>query len=213
MPAAYEDGVFLDCEGDLQDIVGTYTGTDGRTTTWSQPESLPATSTLPWTPRIPASSNCKTYQSTDLFAAAVSYVPLHLPFCKHPLTIAPITCRLPPRVHRPLGLRVRPPLRLGVQPRLRAPVHRLRVLAPLLRRRARARPSRARRAPSRPSLAPSPVACWSAPLPVSWQSLPNGRCCRVVSSRCNEPRVSTALHISLTTPPVVDTVRPSRMTV
>ncbi|BGP15855.1 hypothetical protein JCM10213_005659 [Rhodosporidiobolus nylandii] len=67
MPAAYEDGVFLECDGDLQDVVGTYTGTDGQTTVWSQPESLPATSTLPWTPRIPASSNCVTYQSTDLF--------------------------------------------------------------------------------------------------------------------------------------------------
>ncbi|KAG0658039.1 hypothetical protein C6P46_006100 [Rhodotorula mucilaginosa] len=72
MPAAYEDGVFLDCDGEVQDIVGTYTGADGKTSTWSQPESLPATSTLPWTPRIPASSNCKTYQSTDIFAAATS---------------------------------------------------------------------------------------------------------------------------------------------
>lgn len=72
MPASYEDGVFLECDADLQDIVGTYTGTDGKTSTWSQPSSLPATSTLPWTPRIPASSNCRTYQSTDLFAAAVS---------------------------------------------------------------------------------------------------------------------------------------------
>jgi hypothetical protein len=30
-----------------------------------QPSSLPATSTHPWTPRIPASSNCVTHQSTD----------------------------------------------------------------------------------------------------------------------------------------------------
>ncbi|BGO93863.1 hypothetical protein NBRC10512_006127 [Rhodotorula toruloides] len=67
MPAAYQDGVFLECDGDLQDVVGTYTGTDGSKTIWSQPSSLPATSTLPWTPRVPASSNCKTYQSTDLF--------------------------------------------------------------------------------------------------------------------------------------------------
>ncbi|GAA6012959.1 hypothetical protein JCM10207_008395 [Rhodosporidiobolus poonsookiae] len=70
MPAAYEDGVFLECDGDLQDVAGTYTGTDGKTSTWSQPESLPATSTLPWTPRIPASSNCVTYQSSDIFAAS-----------------------------------------------------------------------------------------------------------------------------------------------
>ncbi|GAA5825766.1 hypothetical protein JCM11251_000363 [Rhodosporidiobolus azoricus] len=68
MPAAYEDNVFLECDGDLQDVVGTYTGADGQRTTWSQPESLPATTTLPWTPRIPASSNCVTYQSSELFA-------------------------------------------------------------------------------------------------------------------------------------------------
>lgn len=80
MPAAYEDGVFLDCDGEVQDIVGTYTGADGKTSTWSQPESLPATSTLPWTPRIPASSNCKTYQSTDIFAAAAS---LYKPWAVH----------------------------------------------------------------------------------------------------------------------------------
>ncbi|BGP47864.1 hypothetical protein JCM10450v2_003729 [Rhodotorula kratochvilovae] len=67
MPAAYEDGVFLECDGDLQDVAGTYTGTDGKTSTWSQPESLAAGTTLPWTPRIPASSNCVTYQSADLF--------------------------------------------------------------------------------------------------------------------------------------------------
>ncbi|GAA5997818.1 uncharacterized protein JCM10292_006835 [Rhodotorula paludigena] len=67
MPAAYEDNVFLECDGDLQDVVGTYTGSDGKTTTWSQPASLSADETLPWTPRIPASSNCVTYSSSDLF--------------------------------------------------------------------------------------------------------------------------------------------------
>lgn len=66
MPAAYENNVFMVCDGDLQDEVGTYTS-NGQTYTWSQPSSLPATSTLPWTPRIPASSNCVTYQSTDLW--------------------------------------------------------------------------------------------------------------------------------------------------
>lgn len=71
MPAAYEDGVFNECDSDLQSIVGTYVGTDGKTSTWSQPESLPATSTLPWTPVVPSSSNCRTYQSTDLFPASL----------------------------------------------------------------------------------------------------------------------------------------------
>ncbi|KAM0756297.1 hypothetical protein T439DRAFT_376514 [Meredithblackwellia eburnea MCA 4105] len=69
MPAAYRDNEFTSCEGDLQDVVGTYTS-NGQTYTWSQPSSLPATSTLPWTPRIPSSSNCVTYQSSQLFSAA-----------------------------------------------------------------------------------------------------------------------------------------------
>ncbi|PRQ76056.1 hypothetical protein AAT19DRAFT_13078 [Rhodotorula toruloides] len=74
MPAAYQDNVFLECDGDLQDPVGIYTGTNGQTTTWSQPESLAGTQSLPWTPRVPSSSNCKTYQSTELFpATALGY--------------------------------------------------------------------------------------------------------------------------------------------
>lgn len=72
MPSANTDGEFVKCDGDLQDVVGRYTGTDGKTSTWSQPSSLPATSTLPWTPRVPASSNCVTYKSADLFGAASS---------------------------------------------------------------------------------------------------------------------------------------------
>ncbi|GEM07473.1 macrofage activating glycoprotein [Rhodotorula toruloides] len=71
MPASYQDNVFLECDGDLQDPVGVYTGSNGQKTTWSQPESLPGTQTLPWTPRVPASSNCKTYQSTELFPATL----------------------------------------------------------------------------------------------------------------------------------------------
>ncbi|GAA6060071.1 hypothetical protein JCM10212_003032 [Sporobolomyces blumeae] len=70
MPAAYEDGVFLDCDSDLQEVVGTYVS-DGQTLTWSQPSSLPADSTLPWTPSIPASSNCKTYSSSDIFPTSL----------------------------------------------------------------------------------------------------------------------------------------------
>ncbi|GAA6012952.1 hypothetical protein JCM10207_008393 [Rhodosporidiobolus poonsookiae] len=68
MPASYKDQEFSECDAELQDVVGTYTGSDGQTSTWSQPSSLPATSTLPWTPRVPSSSNCRTYSSTELFA-------------------------------------------------------------------------------------------------------------------------------------------------
>ncbi|KAK4700307.1 hypothetical protein P7C70_g5943, partial [Phenoliferia sp. Uapishka_3] len=69
MPNSYVDGEFTSCDGDLQDPAGTYT-LGGSTYTWSQPSELPATSTLPWTPRIPASSNCVTYKSNDLFSSA-----------------------------------------------------------------------------------------------------------------------------------------------
>ncbi|KAF7979906.1 hypothetical protein HWV62_40300 [Athelia sp. TMB] len=69
MPATYTPGEFTSCEGELQDPVGTYTS-NGQTLTWSQPSVLPATSTLPWTPRIPASSNCVTYSSAQLFGSA-----------------------------------------------------------------------------------------------------------------------------------------------
>jgi hypothetical protein len=68
MPASYADGQFTSCQGDLQDVVGVYTS-NGQTLTWSQPSSLPATSTLPWTPRVPASSNCVTYSSAQLYGA------------------------------------------------------------------------------------------------------------------------------------------------
>ncbi|KAL7418505.1 hypothetical protein Q5752_006963 [Cryptotrichosporon argae] len=68
MPADYADinGQFLACDSDLQDEVGTYTS-GGQTLTWSQPSSLAATETIPWTPRVPSSSNCVYYHSTDLF--------------------------------------------------------------------------------------------------------------------------------------------------
>lgn len=67
MPSAVVNGTFTECDSDLQDEAGTYTS-DGKTVTWSQPSALPATSTLPWTPRVPASSNCVTYKSEDLYS-------------------------------------------------------------------------------------------------------------------------------------------------
>ncbi|GAA5861882.1 hypothetical protein JCM3774_001338 [Rhodotorula dairenensis] len=71
MPAAYEDGVFLECDSDLQDIVGRYTGADGKTSTYSQPTSMSAGATLPYTPRIPSSSNCVTHESSALFPTSL----------------------------------------------------------------------------------------------------------------------------------------------
>ena len=84
MPAAYKDGEFTSCEGELQDVVGTYTSggqsefflflrvvwlrlTVFKAITWSQPAVAPES--LPWQPRIPASSNCVTYSSAQLFGS------------------------------------------------------------------------------------------------------------------------------------------------
>lgn len=75
-PAAYQDGVFEKCKGDNQDFPGVYTGSDGKVTTYSQPaESLGVIQTIPYTARIPASSDCQTFSSQDLFAAAASVAP------------------------------------------------------------------------------------------------------------------------------------------
>jgi hypothetical protein len=74
MPAAYTEGQFLSCDGDLQDVVGTYTS-GGKTLTWSHPASLSPTTTLPWQPRIPATSNCKTYASSQLFGSGANTFP------------------------------------------------------------------------------------------------------------------------------------------
>jgi len=73
MPASYVDGEFTSCEGELQDVVGTYTS-NGQTLTWSQPASLDPSTTLPWTPRIPASSNCVTYSSAQLYGGNTASV-------------------------------------------------------------------------------------------------------------------------------------------
>lgn len=68
-PNAAQNGVFEVCEGDNQDFPGVYT-TNGVVTSYTQPpESLGAITTMPYTPKVPASSNCVTYQSSDLFAA------------------------------------------------------------------------------------------------------------------------------------------------
>jgi len=69
MPTAAQDGEFTSCEGDVQDVVGVYT-TNGQTSTWSMPD--PLNTPPPYQPRVPASSNCQTFQSTDLFLAAAS---------------------------------------------------------------------------------------------------------------------------------------------
>lgn len=66
-PSNSKKGVFEVCDGDSMTPIGQYVS-DGATTTWTQPWS--GTWTVPYTPTVPASSNCRTFASTDLFADA-----------------------------------------------------------------------------------------------------------------------------------------------
>jgi hypothetical protein len=70
-PASYQDGVFDSCLGDSQDFPGIYTGANGVVSTYTQPdESLGPISTMPYTPKIPATSSCTTFSSAVLYAGA-----------------------------------------------------------------------------------------------------------------------------------------------
>jgi hypothetical protein len=72
-PASYADGVFDSCLGDSQDFPGVYTGANGVVSTYSQPpESLGPISTMPYQPKIPATSSCTNYSSAALYAGAPS---------------------------------------------------------------------------------------------------------------------------------------------
>ncbi|KAL0953105.1 hypothetical protein HGRIS_004376 [Hohenbuehelia grisea] len=74
-PNAAQSGVFQSCQGDNQDFPGVYT-TNGATVTYSQPpESLGAITSIPYEPRVPASSNCVTYTSSALYAALANVTP------------------------------------------------------------------------------------------------------------------------------------------
>jgi hypothetical protein len=72
-PASYADNVFESCDGESQDFPGVYTGANGQVTTYQQPdEALGAITTMPYEPRIPATSQCTTFTSASLFAGAPS---------------------------------------------------------------------------------------------------------------------------------------------
>ena len=75
MPNNAQNGVFEVCDSDPMDVPGIYTS-GGQTLSYSQPaESLGPITTIPYTPRIPASSNCQTFQSSDLFKFTPSGLP------------------------------------------------------------------------------------------------------------------------------------------
>ena len=69
-PNNAQNGTFESCEGADQDFPGVYTDASGQVQTYTQPaESLGAISTMPYQPKVPASSNCVTYTSSQIFAA------------------------------------------------------------------------------------------------------------------------------------------------
>lgn len=74
-PNAAQNGSFVSCEGDNQDFPGIYTE-NGQVVTYTQPdEALGAISTMPYEPKVPASSNCVSFTSAQLFTALATVVP------------------------------------------------------------------------------------------------------------------------------------------
>jgi hypothetical protein len=69
-PAAYVNGTFEKCDSDSMELPGEYVSNGATVTYYQPPESLGPITTVPYTVAIPKSSNCVTYQSTDLYAAA-----------------------------------------------------------------------------------------------------------------------------------------------
>ncbi|KAG6812664.1 hypothetical protein H0H92_001422 [Tricholoma furcatifolium] len=68
-PNNAQNGTFEACLGDDQDYPGIYTE-NGVVMTYTQPpESLGAISTMPYQPRVPASSSCTTFDSSVLYSA------------------------------------------------------------------------------------------------------------------------------------------------
>lgn len=68
-PSHARNGTFEACEGENQDFPGTYT-LDGQVHTYTQPpEHLGAILTMPYQPRVPASSNCVEHTSSVLYSA------------------------------------------------------------------------------------------------------------------------------------------------
>ncbi|GAA5838919.1 hypothetical protein JCM11251_003736 [Rhodosporidiobolus azoricus] len=69
-PASYAqiEGTYTSCDGDDQLYPGQYIGADGQRTTYTQPpESLGVITYIPYTAAIPSSSNCQTYESSQLY--------------------------------------------------------------------------------------------------------------------------------------------------
>ncbi|KAH6906206.1 macrophage activating glycoprotein [Coprinopsis sp. MPI-PUGE-AT-0042] len=72
VPNNAQNGTFESCAGDNQDFPGTYT-VDGQVMTYTQPEG--PIGQPPYTARTPASSDCTTFSSAELFAALPAATP------------------------------------------------------------------------------------------------------------------------------------------
>ncbi|TFL04278.1 hypothetical protein BDV98DRAFT_563859 [Pterulicium gracile] len=73
MPNLAQDGVFESCEGESQDPPGVYVE-NGVTQSFNQPGETEVPNPT-YTPRIPVSSNCQTFTSTEIFAALATVKP------------------------------------------------------------------------------------------------------------------------------------------
>jgi len=72
-PNNAQNGTFESCQGEVQDFPGTFTGSDGQVSTYTQPgEGTVPTPGSTYTARVPASSNCTPYTSSVLFSALPS---------------------------------------------------------------------------------------------------------------------------------------------
>ena len=72
-PSNAQNDSYTSCEGDSQDFPGIYTDQSGAIQTYHQPpETLGPITSMPYEPKVPASSNCVTYTSSKLYAAAAT---------------------------------------------------------------------------------------------------------------------------------------------
>ncbi|KAI0041304.1 hypothetical protein FA95DRAFT_1453946, partial [Auriscalpium vulgare] len=70
-PANPVKGTFEACDSANMDLPGVYV-VNGQTLTYTQPAETVPIGALPYTPTVPASSNCTPFASTDLYAALAS---------------------------------------------------------------------------------------------------------------------------------------------
>lgn len=72
VPNAARTGVFESCDGENQDFPGVYVQNSVTTTYQQPPESLGPIASVPYTARVPVSSNCASFTSSELYAAAAT---------------------------------------------------------------------------------------------------------------------------------------------